>query len=74
MKWWKSISWFLATVSLFVKTSASWETCHLSGAMTTKGDGGKYPHAVLAHWTLLLLWLVYVSNQWSRYVMEIISA
>lgn len=50
------------------------ETCHLSGAMTTKGDGGKYPHAVLAHWTLLLLWLVYVSNQWSRYVMEIISA
>jgi hypothetical protein len=42
--------------------------------MTTKGDGGKYPHAVLAHWTLLLLWLVYVSNQWSRYVMEIISA
>ena len=73
MKSRKSISWFLATVSLFVKTSASWKP-DLSGAMTTKGDGGKYPHDVLAHWTLLLLWLVYVSNQWSRYVMEIISA
>ena len=69
------INFLVPSYCEFVRQNVGFlETCHLSGAMTTKGDGGKYPHAVLAHWTLLLLWLVYVSNQWSRYVMEIISA
>jgi hypothetical protein len=40
----------------------------------TEADSGGYPSLVYSNYTLALLWGVYVSNQWSRYILNYLYA